>query len=60
MGRARNPTAYVAKAAKVPTSGFSDGKNSLLRTTAAAVPYTMKSYHSSTVPTRAAMAALLG
>ena len=37
-GRARNPTAYVAKASRVPTSGSNEGKNSVLNTSAAAVP----------------------
>lgn len=51
-GRATNPTAYVAKASIVPISGSSDGKNSLLNTSAAAVPYRKKSYHSTAVPVR--------
>jgi len=33
-----NPTANVAKASRVPTSGSKLGKNSLLKTSAAAVP----------------------
>src|SRR5215207_724422 len=35
-GRAKKPTAYVPKAAIVPASGANSGKNSLLKTTAAA------------------------
>jgi hypothetical protein len=37
-GRATNPTANVAKASSVPTSGSNSGKKSLLKTSAAAVP----------------------
>jgi hypothetical protein len=37
-GRATKPTAYVAKAASVPTNGSSFGKNSRPKTRAAAVP----------------------
>jgi len=53
-GRATKPTAYVVNASSVPTSGSKLGKNSLLNTSAAAVPYTKKSYHSSDVPIRLA------
>ena len=37
-GRATNPTAYVANASSVPTSGSKPGKKILLKTSAAAVP----------------------
>jgi hypothetical protein len=37
-GRATNPTANVVNASRVPTSGSKLGKNSLLNTSAAAVP----------------------
>src|SRR6266481_9947461 len=37
MGRARNPTAYVTKARKMPVNGLFVGKKSLLKTSAAAV-----------------------
>jgi hypothetical protein len=36
MGRATNPVAEVAKASSVPVSGSAPGKNSLLKTRAAA------------------------
>lgn len=38
-GRAKNPTEYVAKAAKVPVIGSKAGKKILLKISAAAVPY---------------------
>jgi hypothetical protein len=38
IGRAAKPTAYVANASSVPTSGSKSGKNSLLKTSAAAEP----------------------
>jgi hypothetical protein len=38
MGRAMNPVAEVAKASSVPVSGSASGKNSLLKTSAAAEP----------------------
>jgi hypothetical protein len=37
-GRKKKPTPKVAKAARVPMSGFSLGKNSLVKTTLAASP----------------------
>jgi hypothetical protein len=37
-GRAKKPTPNVAKAASLPSVGFSDGKNSSLNTSAAASP----------------------
>src|SRR5262245_4593944 len=55
-GRATNPTAYVPNAARVPISGSNVGKNSRLNTSAAAVPYRKKSYHSIVVPTKLASA----
>ena len=54
-GRAKKPTAYVAKAAIVPASASKFGKNSLLNTSADAVPYRKKSYHSMVVPMKLAM-----
>ena len=38
MGRAMKPTAKVPNASRVPTSESNFGKNSLLKTSAAAVP----------------------
>jgi hypothetical protein len=38
MGRATNPVAEVAKGSSVPVSGSASGKNSLLKTSAAAEP----------------------
>src|SRR5207253_141785 len=38
----------------VPTKGSESGKNTLLKTSAAAEPYRKKSYHSMVVPTRLA------
>ena len=38
IGRATNPTPNVASASRVPVSGFAVGKNSLLKTRAAAEP----------------------
>jgi len=55
-GRAANPTANVANADSVPISGSAFGKNSLLKTSAAAVPYRKKSYHSIAVPMKLASA----
>src|SRR4051812_48294710 len=49
-GRAANPTAYVANAASVPAYALESGKNSFGKTSAAAVPYRKKSYHSIDVP----------
>jgi hypothetical protein len=42
----------------VPTIGSKVGKNSLLKITAAAVPYRKKSYHLIAVPIRLAVATL--
>ena len=42
--------------ASVPVSGSNVGKNSVLKTSAAAVPYRKKSYHSMVVPTKLASA----
>src|SRR3954447_11943210 len=55
-GRATNPTAYVPNAASVPLRGEKVGKNRTLKTSAAAVPYRKKSYHSMVVPIRLASA----
>src|ERR1700716_1017640 len=51
-GRATKPTVYVLNARSVPTNGSNVGKNSLLKTSAAAVLYRKKSYHSIVGPTR--------
>src|SRR5947207_15862121 len=56
IGRAAKPTAYVLNASSVPTNGSKVGKNSLLNTSAAAVLYRKKSYHSIDVPIRLASA----
>ncbi len=48
MGRAANPTEKVAKVSKVPANGVA-GKSSG-KTSAATVPYSMKSYHSMMLP----------
>src|SRR2546421_11408423 len=56
IGRAAKPTAYVLNASSVPTNGSNVGKNSLLNTSAAAVLYRKKSYHSIVVPMRLASA----
>jgi hypothetical protein len=53
-GRAAKPTAYVLNARRVPTSGSASGKKSLSKTSAAAVPYKKKSYHSIVVPMKLA------
>src|SRR6185436_1783380 len=55
-GRAAKPTPKVAKAASVPIVGDTLGKNSLSKTSAAAVPYKKKSYHSMVVPMKLARA----
>ena len=55
-GRATNPTVYVPYAASVPASGANVGKNIWLKTSAAAVPYRKKSYHSMVVPAKLASA----
>ncbi|CAG7064346.1 hypothetical protein PICSAR18_02361 [Mycobacterium avium subsp. paratuberculosis] len=54
MGRMTNPTANVANANSVPTKELSFGKNTLLKTSPAAVAYRKKSYHSTVVPSRLA------
>src|SRR5437762_10727620 len=59
IGRATNPTVYVANAASVPTRGSNVGKYRRLKTRAAAVPYRKKSYHSIVVPIRLAIATSL-
>src|ERR1700733_3304059 len=56
IGRATKPTPNVAKASSVPVTGRNVGKNSRLKTRAAAVPYRKKSYHSMIVPATAAAA----
>jgi FtsP/CotA-like multicopper oxidase with cupredoxin domain len=48
----------VPNAASVPTSGSASGKKSSLKTSAAAVPYRKKSYHSIVVPMKLAVATL--
>jgi hypothetical protein len=53
-----NPTENEAKAARVPVTGSKDGKKTLLKTKAAAVPKMKKSYHSIVVPMRLAKATL--
>src|SRR5882757_11229816 len=53
-----NLSAYVPNASSVPTIGSKVGKNSLLKISAAAVPYRKKSYHSMAVPIRLAVATL--
>src|ERR671916_1042056 len=55
-GRAKKPTPYVAKASRVPPSGVASGKKSAPKTSAAAVPYRKKSYHSIAVPIKLARA----
>src|SRR3954453_8322612 len=49
-GRAKKPTAYVAKAASVAAKASCWGKKSGPKTRAAAEPYRKKSYHSTVVP----------
>src|SRR6266704_6002369 len=49
-----NPTAKVPKAESLPVNASTFGKNSLLNTSAAAVPYRKKSYHSMVVPMKLA------
>ena len=53
-GRTTKPTPKVRNASRVPTTGSLFGKNSSPNTSAAAVPYRKKSYHSSADPTLAA------
>src|SRR5580704_12252320 len=53
-GRTTKPTPKVRKESSVPTSGSLFGKNKSPNTSAAAVPYRKKSYHSSAEPTQAA------
>jgi hypothetical protein len=59
IGRAAKPTAYVPSASSVPTSGSDSGKNNCPKTSAAAVPYRKKSYHSMVVPMKLAAATFL-
>jgi hypothetical protein len=56
MGRAKKPTPKVPKASRVPDSGSDEGKNSLPKTSAAAVPKMKKSYHSMALPMKLANA----
>ena len=53
-----NPTENDAKEASVPVTGSKDGKKTLLKIRAAAVPKMKKSYHSIVVPMRLAKATL--
>src|SRR5436190_14541819 len=53
-GRTTKPTPKVRNASRVPSTGSLFGKNSSPNTSAAAVPYRKKSYHSSADPTLAA------
>src|SRR3981189_1632615 len=53
-GRHTKPTPNVRNASSVPTTGSLLGKNNSPNTSAAAVPYRKKSYHSSADPTLAA------
>src|SRR6266851_7417354 len=53
-GRTTKPTPKVRNASSVPTTGSLFGKNSSPNTSAAAVPYRKKSYHSSADPILAA------
>src|SRR5688572_2124821 len=55
-GRATNPIVYVLKASSVPVRGSAFGKKRRLKTSAAAVPYRKKSYHSIVVPMKLANA----
>src|SRR5450830_556306 len=57
-GRNRKPTPKVPNAASVPSVGLSAGKNCVLNTSAAVMPYNKKSYQSTTAPTKLASAAL--
>jgi hypothetical protein len=57
MGRAPNPTNWVANDASTPEYADPPGKNSFGKTSAAAVPYRKKSYHSTVVPTVLAITA---
>src|SRR5947209_5969624 len=50
-GRARKPIVKVLKERIWPVNGSACGKNSAGKTSAAAVPYRKKSYHSMVVPT---------
>src|SRR5258707_6734324 len=56
-GRAAKPTKFVPKAIRTPLVGSTLGKNCELRTSAAALPYRKKSYHSIDVPIVEAMTA---
>ena len=53
-GRAKNPTALVANAAMVAARGSKVVKNNFPKTSAEAVPYRKKSYHSMAVPMKLA------
>src|SRR6185437_8290515 len=53
-GRTTKPTPKVRNASMVPTSGSPFGKNNSPNTSADAVPYRKKSYHSSADPMQAA------
>src|SRR3954453_8070467 len=57
-GRAANPTNWVPKDDSVPARVDSPGKKTAGKTSAAAVPYRKKSYHSIVVPMVLATAAL--
>src|SRR6476661_3463543 len=58
-GRAANPTNWVANDERVPARGDSPGKKTAGNTSAAAVPYRKKSYHSIVVPMVLATEALI-
>src|SRR3954453_3604949 len=58
-GRAANPTNWVPNDESVPARVDSPGKNTCGKTSAAAVPYRKKSYHSIVVPIVLATAALV-
>ena len=55
-GRAMKPKAKVEKERINPTAGVASGKNAAGKTSAAAVAYRKKSYHSMLVPARAVKA----
>jgi hypothetical protein len=57
-GRNRKPTPKVANAASVPIAGLTFGKNWVLKTSAATMPYSKKSYQSTTAPIKLPKAAL--
>src|SRR5215510_16356094 len=58
IGRAKKPTAYVLYEAITPVIASYFGKKSLPKTSALAVPYRKKSYHSMVVPMKLAIATL--